>query len=89
MPELSRFHGIVIRMFLESGLPHHRPHFHAYYQGGAAAFGFSPVELIAGALPARQRRLIEAWAALHVADLQLAWDRLQAGLAPLAIAPLP
>jgi len=32
MPELSRFFGIVIRMFVEVGGPHHRPHFHAYYQ---------------------------------------------------------
>ena len=32
MPELSRFFGIVIRMFVEVGGPHHRPHFHAYYR---------------------------------------------------------
>ena len=27
MPELSRFFGIIIRMFVEVGGPHHRPHF--------------------------------------------------------------
>ena len=32
VPELSRFFGIVIRMFMEVGAPHHRPHFHALYQ---------------------------------------------------------
>ena len=31
MPELSRFFGIVIRMYHESGEPHHHAHFHAYY----------------------------------------------------------
>jgi hypothetical protein len=31
VPELSRFFGIVIRMFMEVGAPHHRPHFHALY----------------------------------------------------------
>jgi len=31
VPELSWFFGIVIRMFVEAGGPHHRPHFHAYY----------------------------------------------------------
>ncbi len=36
MPELSRFFGIVIRMFVEAGGPHHRPHFHAYYNEEAA-----------------------------------------------------
>ena len=32
MPEISRFFGIVVRMFMEVGAPHHRPHFHASYQ---------------------------------------------------------
>jgi hypothetical protein len=29
MPELSRFFGIIIRMYLEAGMQHHTPHFHA------------------------------------------------------------
>jgi hypothetical protein len=48
MPELSRFHGIVIRMFMEAGLPHHVPHFHAYHGDDAAVFSIDPIELIAG-----------------------------------------
>ena len=32
MPEVSRFFGIIIRMFVEAGGQHHMPHFHAYYQ---------------------------------------------------------
>ena len=48
MPELSRFFGIIIRMFVEVGGPHHRPHFHAYYQEHVAIFGIDPVDLIAG-----------------------------------------
>jgi hypothetical protein len=31
MPELSRFYGIIIRMFTEPSERHHVPHFHAYY----------------------------------------------------------
>jgi hypothetical protein len=48
MPELSRFFGIIIRMYLEAGAPHHLPHFHAYYQDSVAVFSIDPVELIAG-----------------------------------------
>jgi len=88
MPELSRFFGIIIRMFVEIGGPHHRPHFHAYYQDDVAIFGIDPVELIAGKLPRRQRRLVEAWAELHQEELMVAWDRLQAGRPPQAIEPL-
>jgi hypothetical protein len=88
MPEISRFFGIVIRMFVEAGVAHHTPHFHAYYQGQAAVFGISPVELIAGELPRTQRRLVEAWAELHQRELKQDWDRLQAGHPAVPIAPL-
>lgn len=88
MPELSRFFGIVIRMFVEIGGPHHRPHFHAYYQDEVGIFGIDPIELIAGELPRRQRRLVEAWAELHEAELIADWERLQAGKVPQPIEPL-
>jgi len=58
MPELSRFFGVIIRMYVEAGGPHHLPHFHAYYQDDVAVVGLDPVELIAGSLPRRQRRLV-------------------------------
>lgn len=85
MPELSRFHGIIIRMYTEVGGPHHTPHFHAYYQDDVAVYGLDPVELIAGHLPRRQRRLVEAWAELHQAELIADWQLLQSGEPPLPI----
>ena len=88
MPELSRFYGIIIRMYLEAGAPHHLPHFHAYYGEEVAVFGIGPVELISGALPRRQARLVEAWAELHEAELLADWERLHAGQRPLPIVPL-
>jgi hypothetical protein len=88
MPELSRFFGIVIRMYMEVGGPHHTPHFHAYYQDDVAVFSCNPVELIAGSLPRRQRRFVEAWAELHQSELQADWERLQTGENPEPIDPL-
>jgi hypothetical protein len=88
MPELSRFFGIVIRMYMEAGEPHHLPHFHAYYQDDVAVFSLDPIDLIAGSLPRRQRRLVEAWAELHQDELLADWERLQSGEAPLPIDPL-
>lgn len=87
MPELSRFFGIIIRMYAEFG-PHHTPHFHAYYQNDAAVFGINPVELIAGSLPRKQSRLVEAWAELHQEQLIENWNRLQAGEPTVSIPPL-
>lgn len=88
MPELSRFFGIIIRMFAEAGVAHHVPHFHAYYQQDVGVFSIDPVEMIAGALPTRQRRLVEAWAELHQSELREDWALLQAGRRPRPIEPL-
>jgi Domain of unknown function (DUF4160) len=57
-------------------------------QNAVAVIGLDPVELIAGELPRRQRRLVEAWAELHQSELIADWARLQAGQSPLPIDPL-
>ncbi len=88
MPELSRFFGVIIRMYWEVNAPHHTPHFHAYYGDEVAIYGIDPIELMAGSLPGRQQRLVEAWADLHQAELINDWERLQAGQRPLPIDPL-
>ena len=88
MPELSRFFGIIIRMYAEMDAQHHTPHFHAYYQDDIAIYSIAPVELVAGSLPKRQQRLVEAWAELRQAELLSDWQRLQAGQKSLPIAPL-
>lgn len=75
-------------MFAEAASPHHVPHFHAYYQDAVGIFGIDPVELIAGSLPTRQRRLVEAWAELRQTQLRADWQRLQEGRKPLPIEPL-
>ena len=73
---------------MEIGGPHHLPHFHAYYQDEAAVFTLDPVDLIAGSLPRRQLRLVEAWAEMHQAELLEDWRLLQQGQPPLPIDPL-
>jgi hypothetical protein len=88
VPELCRFFGIIIRMFVEVQASHHTPHFHAYYQEHVAVYGIEPVELLAGTLAKRQQRLVEAWAELHQAELIADWNRLQTGHRALPIAPL-
>jgi hypothetical protein len=88
MPELSRFFGIIIRMFAEPLERHHTAHFHAYYQEHVAVFSISPVALISGSIPQRQQRLVEAWAELHQDELLSDWNLLQEGRRPAPIAPL-
>ena len=75
-------------MYAEAGGPHHRPHFHAYYQQEVAIFGIDSIDLIAGSFPRSQQRLVEAWAELHREELLANWERLQQGRAPSRIDPL-
>ena len=71
MPELSRFYGIVVRMYFKDHVP---PHVHAEYGGSEALFSIATGELFAGDLPRTARRLVEEWVKLNAAQLQDMWD---------------
>lgn len=75
-------------MYAETDAPHHRPHFHAYYQNHVSVIAIDKIEVIGGSLPRRQLRFIEAWTELHQSELLTNWDRLQKGLFPFKIDPL-
>ena len=55
MPEISRFLGIIIRMFYNE---HNPPHFHAYYNDFKAEISIETLEIIAGKLPNRVYKLV-------------------------------
>jgi hypothetical protein len=88
MPELSRFHGIIVRMFYEGRAPHHRPHFHAIYQDSSVSVAIDTIEVLEGGLPRRQQRLVEAWAEIRQRELLQAWDAVVQDRRPNRINPL-
>ena len=77
-----------MRMFVEAGAPHQRPHVHAYYHDEAAVFALETLECLGGSLPRPQRRLVEAWMEIHREELIRDWDLLQSGQPPVKIEPL-
>lgn len=79
MPSIASFYGIVIYMYFEANVAHRLPHFHAYYGDYAASVSIDPPNLLEGALPRRQLRLVLAWAELHHDELMENWVRLQDG----------
>ena len=88
MPEISRFYGIIIRIFTETGVQHHSPHIHAYYQEHKAVYGLEPIELLSGHLPRREHRLVEAWMELYQEELLADWENAVSGKAVKKIPPL-
>ena len=87
MPELSRFYGIVIKMLFSDDVQHNKPHFHVYYNEFSASIGVDG-ELIAGSIPVKQLKLVQAWAALHEDELYAAWNNAVRNEAFNKIAPL-
>lgn len=74
MPEISRFYGIIIRIFYEAER-HQLPHFHAAYSEYIASFTIDPPALLAGLMPRKQHNLIIAWIELHQEELLDNWER--------------
>lgn len=83
MPEVSRFFGIVIRMFFDEHPP---PHFHADYAEYTAVVGVQPIEVLQTSLPPRALSLVLEWAAWNQRGLLNNWERLRAGQ---SVEPLP
>lgn len=73
MPVLSRFYGIVIRMyFLQS--EHNPPHIHAIYNEDVAAIDFMTGEVLEGYLPTKAMNLILEWIGIHRQELKEIWE---------------
>jgi hypothetical protein len=72
-------------MYTEPNAPHHLPHFHIYYAEYAATFMLMPPEMLEGALPRTQLRLVLAWAELHRSQIEENWRLVQAGQPPKRI----
>ena len=87
MPELSRFYNIVIKMIYNDTKQHHKPHFHVYFAEYEASISIDG-ELLAGALPVKQLKLVQAWATIHEDELYEAWNLAVNGTAFGKIAPL-
>ncbi len=85
MPEISRFFGIVIKMFFDD---HNPPHFHAEYSGDIALIDIRNLSVFSGHLPPRVRGFVIEWATIHHQELFDDWDRAQTQQDLLKIAPL-
>ena len=85
MPEISRFFGIVIRMFFDDHFP---AHLHADYVGQEARIGLDPMTVLESKLPPRALAMVLEWTALHQQELLDNWNRLHTGQPPFKVPPL-
>ena len=84
MPILSKFNGIIIRMYWRD---HNPPHIHVEYKDYEAAITLDG-EINAGRLPQRELRLVREWIELHHTEIQENWTLAQNNRELNEIAPL-
>ena len=88
MPIISMFYGIIIRLYLIDNQHHHLPHLHAKYAEFEASIQIEDGEILAGQLPRKQLRLVQAWIELHHDELLADWELSLSGEQPYKISPL-
>jgi Domain of unknown function (DUF4160) len=85
MPEVSRFYGIVIKIFYDD---HNPPHFHAEYGECEVLVSINSLAIIGGRLPGRALGMVSEWAFLRQRELLEAWERARRLQPPGKIEPL-
>ena len=73
MPEISRFYGIIIKMFFKPK-EHEPSHIHALYGEYVGVFNIKTLQMEQGDLPQRAQDLVIDWLKLYGAELQKMWD---------------
>ena len=73
MPVLSRFYGIIIRMYFQQA-GHNPPHIHALYGEDMAAIDIQTGEVLEGHLPPKALAMVREWSAIHKDDLLHMWE---------------
>ena len=58
MPGISRFYGIVIKMYLRQK-EHNPPHLHAFYGDYVGLFSLEEGEMYEGDIPVKEQKLIK------------------------------
>jgi len=73
MPEISRFYGIIIRMYLIDN-EHPPKHIHVKYGDFEAVMELKNLTLIDGNLPNKCGQLVREWATIHKDELIKMWE---------------
>ena len=87
MPAISRFHGMQVYMYFNDNDRHHKPHIHVFYGDANAVVGIDG-DVLEGALPNKQLRILSGWMAIHEDDLNAAWIKAAKNEDPGKIEPL-
>jgi len=73
MPEVTRFYGIIIKMFFKPK-EHEPAHIHALYDEHVGIFDINTFDMTEGDLPLRAQRMVKDWLTEHKEELINMWN---------------
>lgn len=73
MPVISRFYGIIIRMYFMQ-TEHNPPHIHAIYGDNTAAISIQDGVLLDGYLPPKALSMVQEWIVINKDELMNIWN---------------
>lgn len=85
MPTISMFRGIKVYI---NWREHNPPHFHASYGGEEVTILIEELEVLDGAIPSKQLKMVMGWAAYHQEELMENWRLAERQQELFAIDPL-
>lgn len=83
MPEISRFYGVIILMFIDD---HNPPHIHVHYAGTRTSISIED-HVVHGSLPKRLQKIVIKWMDEHHGELVENWNRLKRMQDPYPVEP--
>lgn len=73
MPVISRFSGIVIKMYFRQK-EHNPPHIHAIYGECIGLFEIESGRMFEGDIPVKERKLVETFVKQYTSELLEMWN---------------
>lgn len=73
MPVISRFYGMIIKMYFQQK-EHNPPHFHVVYGEYMGEIEIETLRLMEGDLPQKALNMVTEWAQQHQDELMKIWN---------------
>lgn len=73
MPIISKFHGMIIKMYFQQS-EHNPPHFHVIFGEYSGSVDIRRLEMMEGDLPSKELSLVLEWARQYQNTLLEIWN---------------
>ena len=73
MPVISRFYGMIIKMFFLAS-EHNPPHIHVVYGEYVGVIDIRTLQMLQGDLPNKALKIVQEWTQIHQEELLKMWE---------------